>query len=336
MSTQADEATSTKVPGEQAERPGEIPKAGWWQILKRAWAESKKDNVSMLAAGLAYFAFLALFPALIAAVLVYGLLADPAEVQQQVEDFSAALPADAQSLIAEQMRSIATTSDGALGIGLVIALLGALWSVSGGVTNLINATNLCYDEEETRGFVKLRALGLLLTVGAIVFITVAVTLVAVAPVILNVLNLGIVGEVLFQIGRWLLLVVLVMAALAVVYRVAPDRDAPKLRWVSVGAIVATVIWVVASVGFSVYVDNFGSYGDTYGALAGVIVLLLWLFISAYIVLLGAEINAESEQQTAKDSIRGTDQPMGQRDAVKADSLPGDRAPAPERGRAEPR
>lgn len=321
MSTRADQPTSTQVPGEQADRPTEIPKAGWRQILRRAWAESKKDNVSMLAAGLAYFAFLALFPALIAAVLIYGLVADPAQVEQQVEDFSSALPADAQSLIAEQMRSIASTSEGALGIGLVIALLGALWSVSGGVTNLINATNICYDEEETRGFVKLRTLGLLLTVGAIVFMSVAVGLVAVAPAVLNALNLGVVGEVLFQIGRWIFLVVLVLAALAVVYRIAPNRDAPKLRWVSIGAVVATVIWVLASVGFSVYVDNFGSYAKTYGALAGVIVLLLWLFISAYIVLLGAEINAEAELQTAKDSTQGPERPMGQRDAVKADTTP---------------
>ncbi|CAN5276676.1 YihY/virulence factor BrkB family protein [soil metagenome] len=321
MSTRADQPTSTQVPGEQADRPTEIPKAGWRQILRRAWAESKKDTVSMLAAGLAYFAFLALFPALIAAVLIYGLVADPAQVEQQVEDFSSALPADAQSLIAEQMRSIASTSEGALGIGLVIALLGALWSVSGGVTNLINATNICYDEEETRGFVKLRTLGLLLTVGAIVFMSVAVGLVAVAPAVLNALNLGVVGEVLFQIGRWIFLVVLVLAALAVVYRIAPNRDAPKLRWVSIGAVVATVIWVLASVGFSVYVDNFGSYAKTYGALAGVIVLLLWLFISAYIVLLGAEINAEAELQTAKDSTQGPERPMGQRDAVKADTTP---------------
>ncbi|MBA3249012.1 MAG: YihY/virulence factor BrkB family protein, partial [Geodermatophilaceae bacterium] len=209
-----------------------------------------------------------------------------------------------------------------LGIGLVIALLGALWSASGGVSNLINAVNVCYDEEETRGFLKLRGLALMLTIGAIVFMALAVGLVAVAPAVLEALPLGIVGTILLQVGRWVLLVVLVMAGLAVVYRLAPDRDAPKFRWASVGAVVTTVIWVIASVGFSLYVDNFGSYGKTYGALAGVIVLLLWLFISAYIVLLGAEINAEAEQQTARDTTRGEDRPMGQRDAVKADSLPG--------------
>ncbi|CAN5779412.1 YihY/virulence factor BrkB family protein [soil metagenome] len=324
MSTETDKTRTDRArpAGADADRPTEIPRAGWFQIVKRAFAEGKKDNVSMLAAGLAYFAFLALFPTLIAAVLLYGLLADPADVQRQVESFSSALPADAAGLLTEQMSAIASTSSSALGIGLVIALLGALWSASGGVSNLINAVNVCYDEEETRGFLKLRGLALMLTIGAIVFMALAVGLVAVAPAVLEALPLGIVGTILLQVGRWVLLVVLVMAGLAVVYRLAPDRDAPKFRWASVGAVVATVIWVIASVGFSLYVDNFGSYGKTYGALAGVIVLLLWLFISAYIVLLGAEINAEAEQQTARDTTRGEDRPMGQRDAVKADSLPG--------------
>ncbi len=321
-STRSDRAAQPHPPGEEAERPADIPARGWFQVLKRAFAESKRDNVSMLAAGLAYFAFLALFPALIAAVLLYGLLADPADVQRQVDSLSSALPADAASLLTEQMTSIASTSTGALGIGLIISVLGALWSVSGGVSNLINAVNVCYDEEESRGFFKLRGLSLLLTVGAILFMGIAVALVAVAPAVFDALSLGIVGTVLLQIGRWALLVILVIAGLAVVYRLAPDRDAPKFRWVSVGALVATVIWVAASVGFSFYVDNFGSYGKTYGALAGVIVLLLWLFISAYIVLLGAEINAETEQQTARDTTKGEDRPMGQRDAVKADSMPG--------------
>ncbi len=311
-----------RPPGADADRPSEIPKRGWLQVTRRAFAEGKKDNISMLAAGLAYFAFLALFPALIAAVLIYGLLADPADVEAQIQSLSDALPEEAATLLTEQMTSIASSSSSALGIGLVLSLLGALWSVSGGVSNLINAVNVCYDEEETRGFFRLRGLALLLTIGGILFAGLAIALVAVAPAVLDALSLGIVGTVLLQIGRVVLLLLLVIAALAVVYRLAPDRDAPKFRWVSVGAIVATVVWVIASVGFSLYVDNFGSYGKTYGALAGVIVLLLWMFISAYILLLGAEINAEAEQQTARDTTRGEERPMGQRDAVKADSLPG--------------
>lgn len=327
MSTDVDgprgrEAAHEDPLGAAAERPSEIPRRGWFQVVKRAFAEGKADNVSMLAAGLAYFAFLALFPALIAAVLIYGLVADPADVQEQIDSLSGALPPEAKSLISDQMSSIASSSGGALGVGLVISLLGALWSVSGGVSNLINAVNVCYDEEETRGFLRLRGLALLLTVGGILFMALAVGLVAVAPVVLDALKLGTLGTILLQVGRWVLLVLLVVFGLAVVYRIAPDRDAPKFRWVSVGAVVATVIWVIASVGFSLYVSNFGSYGKTYGALAGVIVLLLWFFISAYIVLLGAEINAEAEQQTAEDTTRGPERPMGERDAVRADSLPG--------------
>jgi membrane protein len=162
---------------------------------------------------------------------------------------------------------------------------------------------------------------LALTVGAIVFFLVVVSLVAVLPVVLG--FLGTSGLVLFgiQAARWVLIVAVITVALAVLYRVAPDRDAPKLRWVSVGAAFATLLWIIASVGFSVYVSQFGSYAKTYGAIAGIVILLLWLFITAYAILLGAEMNAESEQQTIKDTTKGAPQPIGQRDAVKADSVP---------------
>ncbi|MGE4006922.1 YihY/virulence factor BrkB family protein, partial [Pseudonocardia sp.] len=172
-------------------------------------------------------------------------------------------------------------------------------------------------------FLKLRGTALLLTLGAVVFVLVAVALVAAMPALFDALGLGGVGLVLAQVVRWVLLVALVVVALAVVYRVAPDRDAPRFRWVSVGAVVATVLWVVGSVVFSLYVDNFGSYNKTYGALAGVIVLLLWLYLTGYIVLLGAEVNAESERQTARDTTRGPEEPMGTRGAEAADTVAGD-------------
>ncbi|CAN5684011.1 YihY/virulence factor BrkB family protein [soil metagenome] len=307
-------------PGADADRPSQIPARGWRQVLLRAWKEAKADHVPLLAAGVAFYAFLALFPALIAAVLVYGLVSDPAQVQQQIESFASALPDDAKALITDQLTEIAGGKKSSLGFGLAVSLLGALWSASGGVMGLIKATNIAYDEEETRGFVKLRGLALLLTLGAIVFIAVAIALVAVLPVVLDAVGLGGVGAVLIGVGRWVGLVLAVMAALAVVYRVGPDRDAPQVRWVSVGAVVATVLWVIASVGLSIYVSNFGSYGKTYGALAGVVVLMLWLFVSSFIVLFGAEINAEAEQQTTHDTTTGEPEPMGQRRAVKADTL----------------
>lgn len=317
------ERSAAGVPGGTADRPRDIPRRGWFQILKRAWKEAKADQVPLIAAGVAFYAFLAIFPALIAAVLLYGLLADPSQVASQVDRVGKALPSSAQSLLSDQLTSLTSTSQQSLGIGLVIALAGALWSASGGMGNLITAVNIGYDEEEDRGFVRRKGLSLLMTLGAIVFVVVAIALVAVLPAVLNALGLPPVLRVGVEVVRWLGLVVAMMAALGVLYRVAPDRDAPRLRWVSVGAVTATVLWVIASAGFSLYVDRFSSYGKTYGSLAGVVVLLLWLWISAYVVLLGAEMNAEAEQQTGRDTTRGDPQPMGERGAVKADSLPGD-------------
>jgi membrane protein len=320
MSQQAAPDHAARPPGHEAETPTEIPPRGWWQVTRRAFRESKADNVPMLAGGVAFFAFLAVFPALIAALTLYGLVADPAEVRRQVEGLAGALPEQAQPLIAEQLGAVAAASERALGIGLVVSLLAALWSASSGTGNLIQAINLAYDEEETRGFLTLRGIALLLTLGAIVFMLVTLALVAIVPPLLDALPLGPVATVLAQAVRWGLLVVLVVGALAVVYRVAPDRDAPRMRWASTGAVVATVLWIAGSVVFSLYVDNFGSYNRTYGALAGVVVLLLWLYLTSYVVLLGAEINAEAERQTQRDTTRGRPVPMGERRAVAADEV----------------
>ncbi len=307
-------------PGEDAETPAQIPPRGWWQVVRRAFKESSADNVSMLAGGVAFFAFLAVFPALIAALTLYGLFANPETVARQVQDLSAALPQEAQPIVAGQLESLTSTGGSALGIGLVVSVLAALWSASGGTSNLMTAINLAYDEDETRGFVRLRTTALALTLGAIVFVLLTLALVAVVPVLLDTLALGLVGTVVAQVVRWALLVGVVVGALAVVYRVAPDRDAPRFRWVSPGAVVATVLWVAGSVAFSLYVNNFGSYNATYGALAGVVVLMLWLYLTSYIVLLGAEINAESERQTRRDTTRGEEVPMGERRAEAADTL----------------
>jgi membrane protein len=315
-----DEARSQ--PGADATSPTQIPAAGWKQVVKRAWAEAKADNVPMLAGGVAFFAFLSLFPALIALISVWGLVTSPQQATQQVEDLMAGFPAEAREIVAGQLESVAS-QQGGLGVGLVVSVLLALWSASGGTANLIKAVNIAYDEEETRGFVKLRGLALLLTLGAILFVIVAVGLVAVVPAVLDAIGLGVVGTVLAQAARWILLVVVVAVALAVVYRFAPDRDDPKLSWASLGAVVATVLWLIGSIGFSLYVSNFGSYNETYGAIAGVAILLLWLFLTAYIVLLGAEINAETERQTLHDTTVGPEEPIGQRDATAADTVPGE-------------
>ena len=314
---------SERYPGSEATSPKEIPAKGWWQITKRAWQESKADQVPLLAAGVAFYAFLAIFPTMIAAVMLYGLVADPQTVAQQTEKISAALPEAAATLVTEQMEAITSTPGQSLGLGLLVALALALWSASGGVSNIVTALNIAYDEEETRGFIKRKLLALGLTFGAIVFVVVAVALVAVAPALLGTVIPTGAAYWLIQIGRWVLLVLGVIVTLGLLYRWAPDRDDPQVKWLSVGAVVATVIWVIASIGFSIYVDNFSSYGETYGALAGVVVLLLWLWITNFIVLLGAEINAETEQQTVKDTTTGPPRPLGERDAVKADTVPGE-------------
>jgi membrane protein len=298
----------------------QIPPRGWWQVTRRAFKESKADHVPMLAGGVAFFAFLAVFPALIASLTLYGLVADPAQVARQVEALAAALPQDARPLVADRLRDVTASSDGALGIGLIVSLLAALWSASSGTGNLIQAINIAYDEDETRGFLKLRGTALLLTLGAIVFVLVTLALVAVVPALLDALPLGPVAVVLAQVVRWALLIALVVGALAVGYRIAPDRDAPRIRGASTGAVVATVLWIAGSAVFSLYVDNFGSYNRTYGALAGVVVLLLWLYLTSYVVLLGAEINAEAEKQTERDTTRGEPVPMGERRAVAADEV----------------
>ena len=310
-------------PGSHAEKPQGIPARGWLQILKRAWKESSNDQVPLLAAGVAFYAFLSLFPAMIAAVTVYGLVADPKTVTEQTDRLTDALPNDAASLIGDQLTAITETPQQSLGFGLVIALVLALWSAAGGVGNLVTAINTAYDEEETRGFVKRKALALGLTFGAIIFVVVAIGLVAVAPALLEAFVPSGAAYWLLQVARWVVLVIAVPLVLAVLYRYSPDRDKPQFRWVSAGAVVATVIWLVASLGFSFYVNNFGSYSKTYGALAGVVVLLLWLWITNFIVLLGAEINAEAEPKTVKDSTEGDPEPLGERNAIKADNLPED-------------
>ncbi|MCO7222014.1 YihY/virulence factor BrkB family protein [Klenkia sp. PcliD-1-E] len=323
------EGREGRLPGVDAESPTEIPKRGWQQILKRAWAENKADNMPIIGGGVAFFGFLAIFPTLIAAISLYGLVASPATVQSQVESLRGAVPQEVLTIISDQLDSVASANSGALSVSLVISILAALWSASGGVNNLVTAVNIAYDEVETRNFIKLRGLSLLLTFGAIVFVLLTVSLVAVAPVVLDALPLGIVGTILAQVVRWVLLLGLMAGALAILYRLAPDRDAPKFRWVTLGSVVTTLAWVVVSVAFSFYVSNFGSYSATYGAVAGVVVLMLWLQLTVFLVLLGAEINAETEHQTAQDTTQGEPVPMGVRRATVADELPEPPTPAKE-------
>ncbi|UOY03010.1 YihY/virulence factor BrkB family protein [Blastococcus sp. PRF04-17] len=322
-----------ELPGLHAEKPTQIPWQGWKQVLKRAWAENKADNMPIIAGGVAFFGFLSIFPALIALISIYGLVASPETVERQIDDLAAQLPEDAAGVIGTQLDAIVDNSGSALSISLVISILAALWSASGGVGNMVTAINLAYDEVEARSFVKLKLTSLALTLGAIVFVLITFSLVAVVPQVIEALPLGVVGTILAQVARWVLLLAVFAGSLAVLYRVAPDRDNPRFAWVSLGAVIVTVIWAIVSVGFAIYVDNFGSYDKTYGAIAGVIVLMLWLYLTCYLVLLGAEINSEAEHQTAQDTTTGEPQPMGVRGAQVADTLP--EKPEPEKGDSDP-
>jgi membrane protein len=317
-----------EVPGGKAERPTEIPARGWLQVAKRGWKEAKTDQVPLLAAGVAFFAFLAIFPALIALVSLYGLFADPGTIASQLENLTAALPEQARQVIIDQVTMLAARRT-ALSTGLIISVAIALWSASGGMNNMLTAVNVAYDEEEKRGFIKKRLMSLGLTLAGIIFMVITLGLVAVLPRLLQAVFGGGALRWVFQILGWLVLVVLVMMALAIIYRLGPDRDSPKMKWVSVGAGIATLIWLAASIGFSIYSTTFGNYAKTYGVFAGIVVLLFWLWISAYAILLGAEINAEAEQQTIEDTTEGPEKPLGERGAVKADSVPSGDPEAPQ-------
>jgi membrane protein len=299
-----------EVPGGKAERPTEIPARGWIQAVKRGWKEAKADQVPLLAAGVAFYAFMAIFPALIAVVSIYGLFADPSTIANQLNSMTATLPDEARQVITDQVTALSTRRQ-TLGISLVLSLLIALWSASAGTSNLLTAINVAYNEEEKRGFVKKRLLALGLTVAAIIFMVIILGLVAVSPPLLRVVfGTGALRWVL-QIVGLLIVLVLVPAALALLYRLAPDRDAPRMRWASVGAVVATLIWLAASIGFSIYTSTFGNYAKTYGVFAGIVVLLLWLWLTMYAILLGAEINAEAEQQAIAATSNAQEEPLGE-------------------------
>jgi membrane protein len=306
--------------GRGAERPGEIPSRGWRDIALRTKDEIKEDNVPLLAAGVGFYGLLALFPALIALISIWGLVADPVTVEEQITSVSDALPEEAAQLVTEQMRSVSEGSGTGLGLGALVGIAAALWAASSGMKHLLSAIGAVYDEREGRGFVRTRGLALLLTVGAVLFVVAAAAVIAVVPALIEDAGLGAVGSFVGRYLPFLALAAGFMVGLAVLYRVGPDRDDAQVRWLTWGAGIATGVWIVVSLAFSFYASNFGSYNETYGSVGAVVMLMLWLAITAFAVLLGAEVNAEMEAQTARDTTVGPSRPMGSRDATKADEL----------------
>jgi membrane protein len=306
--------------GREARRPRDIPARGWWDVTKRVKGQMAEDRLSIIAAGVAFYGLMAIFPALIALVGLYGLMFDPQQVEQQASALSAMLPPQAADIILGQLHDLTQTSSGALGFGAIAGLLLALWSASTGVRTLMEALNVAYDEEEKRGFFRFYGTALLLTLAAIAGVILAIGMVVALPVVIGFLGLTSLLEDVVSLARWPILVLMMLAGLAIVYRYGPSRHAPRWSWVSRGAVIATLLWVIGSALFSLYVARFGNYNETYGSVGAIVILLMWFLLSAYAVLIGAEVNAEAERQTKKDTTTGEEQPMGKRRAYAADTL----------------
>ncbi len=308
------------TPGRKAERPQDIPPRGWQSILLRVKDRIARENISIIAAGVAFYSFLAIPSALTALVTLYGLLFNPADVERQVASLQGILPTDAANLITAQLKAVTAGKPTTLGVSLVISVLVAIWGARSAMSTLITALNVAYAEEEKRGFIRFQLASLGLTVAAIVFAVIALALIAVLPAVIGLLPLGDLGKTIAAVLRWPVLVVLITIGLAAIYRYAPSRREAKWRWVSWGAAVATVLWLAGSALFSVYVSQFASYNKTYGSLGAVVVLMMWLYLSAFALLLGAELNAEMEHQTERDTTTEPPKPMGRRGARMADTV----------------
>ncbi len=308
--------------GEFANSPTAIPKRGWVTVLLRVKDQITSDNLSIVAAGVAFYALLALFPALAALVMTYGLISDPAEVAAQVAPLRSLMPVGAFDLFEGQLTAMASRENATVGVGLLFSLALAVWSSAKGTKALFMALNIAYGENESRGFVRLNIAALLFTAGAVLFVAVAIGLIAGVPTVLAFIDLGGTLEQVASLMRWPVIAALAVLALAILYRWGPSRASAKFRWITPGAAVATALWLAGSVAFSIYVENFGSYNETYGSVGAVVVLLLWFFVSAYCVCLGAELNSELEHQTRRDSTTGPAQSAGSRGAFVADHWAG--------------
>lgn len=307
--------------GIRAQGPTEIPARGWWDIMMRVKSEVATDHVSVVSAGVAFFGLLAIFPAIGALISIAGFFLDPSNIADQLETMVALLPENAAAIIHDQILKVTGGDETATGFAALLGIALALYGATKGMMTLMEGMNIAYDETETRGMVMLYATGIALTLFLIFGLLAAIGIVMVLPVLFGFLALPDWFETLVTWIKWPLLATFTIVGLAVIYRFGPSRENPKWRWVSPGAVVATVLWLIGTVAFSVYAQNFGSYNETYGTLGGVIILLTWLWLSSFIVLLGAELNSEMEHQTRKDTTTGAARPMGQRGAVKADTRP---------------
>jgi membrane protein len=304
--------------GREAESPQDIPARGWKDIALRTWKEFRDDEIPMISAGVTFYTLLALFPGIGAFVALWGLFADVAEAQQDLQRLSGVLPGGAITLIGDQMRNVAAASEGGLSLAAIGGLLVSLWSANGAMKAIITGLNIAYDEKETRHFLRKLLTSLAFTLGFLGFLIVAAGALVSQPAIEAFAGRG--PSLLFGLIAWPSIFVVFVIGLAVLYRYGPSRRPAKWRWLTWGSGFAGLVWLVASVAFSLYVGAFGSYDKTYGPLGAVVGFMTWTWISSMVILLGAELNSEMEHQTARDSTVGPPKPLGDRGAVMADTV----------------
>lgn len=306
--------------GRDAEAPSEIPPRGWWQILKRTAVQANEDRLLTEAAGVAFFTLLAIFPALAALVSLYGLFADPTTIWQHFSVLEGLVPGGGMEILKDQVERIAAKGPTALGFGLVLGLGTSLWSANQAIKALFDALNVVFEERECRSWLALNAQTLGFTFAGLLFILLAIAAVVALPLALNFVGIGAFSALLLKLTRWPLLLLAMTFFLALVYRYGPCRRHARWRWVTWGGAIASLLWVVVSGGFSLYVARFGTYNATYGSLGAVIGFMTWLWLSSAVVLAGAELDAEMEHQTARDTTTGGEKPMGTRGARMADTV----------------
>jgi membrane protein len=306
--------------GRNATGPSEIPPRGWKDVLVRVYRNISKHRIMALAAGMTYYSILALFPAIGALVAVYGLFADPSTIARHLDQLGGFLPGGAIDVARDQLTRVASKGSQTLGLTFVIGLCVSLWSANAAMKALFDTLNIVYDEEEKRGFVKLNALSMSFTIGGVLFILAALGSIVVLPVLLDFAGLTRAGDLILRIGRWPAMYVVIAFALALIYRFGPSRETPRWRWVTWGSAIAALLWLGLSGLFSWYAANFGKFNETYGSLGAVIGFMTWLWLSAIMILLGGEIDAELEHQTARDTTTGSPKPLGGRGARMADTV----------------
>jgi membrane protein len=315
----ASRAVPTGGRGRLAESPSEIPAKGWKDILFRVYSNVGDHRILALAGGITYYTLLAIFPALAALVAIYGLFADSGSIAKHLDQLPGLIPSGALDVAREQLTRVASKGNQTLGLTSAIGLAVSLWSANAAMKSLFDTLNIVYDEKEKRGFIKLNILSLSFTVAAIAFVISALGAVVVLPIVLDYLWLSNFADLFIRTARWPAMFLVVAFALACVYRFGASRVAPRWRWISWGSIAATVLWLGASALFSWYAANFGKFNETYGSLGGAVGFMTWLWISAIAILLGAELDAEMEHQTVKDTT-GSPKPIGDRGAHMADTV----------------